>query len=689
MAQIAWNPIAIPNISSTAIEAQRAAGSSLQQAFAGMRDVLGEWEGARRDDNLAEIYRRQNEFAANNDVKGYRQAIANGNLFAGQKYLRPQDMVAARAYEADLARSRQADFSWDRSQITTKREDDTYNRLEGDRVRRDMIMQTLAPLRQAMSDGQMTREQYNAEAQKLMPGANAADIEAIFSMGDKGIQTFRGDTNWDRDTWRYGVEKENRSWTVEDRQTEQNAQALALQFQELGPNASNADMMASDAYKKADPRTRSRALQLLGRDTPLDAPAAGSFSGSGAGGLNGDYDSFVVALESSGNPNARAGTSSATGLHQFTDDTWLNTVKQGGFDWAKNKTDAQLLALRTNPEYSTQAEAHLRSQNTARLQRENLPVNNANVYAMHHFAPDQALRFARAAGNVPAERMFSQATIDANPYLKGKTKDEILSNWDRRSGGNGAVVNARSQGQTLQVGASVAAGTDQYGTLARNVIPLMNDDRDNISVAKALTDSKEGKFSGLNSGEIARRIRSVQDMYRDQNGGTGRLSAAAAAQILANNMDPYSVGDFFAGFIPGQRGSVSRGLGLNQSINIQGVRNDLKQLRPQTMTDENGRQIKNADGTVATEIPLARHYRNQSNREDIIAGSDQGVQRLTAAKAALDAQVSYDEQQGITNNPVTLRLRRNYLTLQQQWGEFVPGAVGQLQAAGQFAGPAR
>ena len=85
-------------------------------------------------------------------------------------------------------------------------------------------------------------------------------------------------------------------------------------------------------------------------------------------------------------------------------------------------------------------------------------MNNANVYAMHHFAPDQALRFARAGGNVRAEQMFSPAAIDANPYLRGKTKDQILANWDQRSGGgNSRAATARSATVDARISAAQSA----------------------------------------------------------------------------------------------------------------------------------------------------------------------------------------------------------------------------------------
>ena len=211
----------------------------------------------------------------------------------------------------------------------------------------------------------------------------------------------------------------------------------------------------------------------------------------------------------------------------------------------------------------------------------------------------------------------------------------------------------------------------------------MNDDRDNITIAREQTGEK-GKFAGLNVRDVEMRIRAVQDMHRQAGGG--RLSAAAAAQILANNVDPYSFGDFLGGFV-GRRGSIGRGVLPDRSININGIREDLAQLRPQPVRGDDDQPVR-VNGQIQTEIPLATHYRNQSNREGIIAQAEQGAAVVAAAKAALDRQVLIDRNRNIPNSPVTARLRRDFAAAQERWGDYVPGAVEQLAGAGQFEAPA-
>ena len=86
-------------------------------------------------------------------------------------------------------------------------------------------------------------------------------------------------------------------------------------------------------------------------------------------------------LESSLDPTARAGTSSAAGLYQFTNDTWLRTLDRHGaahgLDWAGEAIEggrvfdpqlrSQVMALRMNPDASALMAAELAQDNRAEL----------------------------------------------------------------------------------------------------------------------------------------------------------------------------------------------------------------------------------------------------------------------------------------------------------------------------------
>ena len=135
--------------------------------------------------------------------------------------------------------------------------------------------------------------------------------------------------------------------------------------------------------------------------------------------------------ESSLKPNAQSSTSSATGLFQFIDQTWLGLVKEhgaqhglGNFSDAITKqpdgryradTDAKqdILALRKNPEVCALMAGEY-AKSTQGMMRANLgrEVCGGELYAAHFLGPDAALKLIKLAASDPnasAVTQFAQA----------------------------------------------------------------------------------------------------------------------------------------------------------------------------------------------------------------------------------------------------------------------------------------
>ncbi|WP_414608582.1 zeta toxin family protein [Stenotrophomonas pavanii] len=145
------------------------------------------------------------------------------------------------------------------------------------------------------------------------------------------------------------------------------------------------------------------------------------------------YQAFRRALESGGRADARNPESSALGIDQFTAGTWRRMVAKTKPEWAQGLDDAQLLALRADPARSAEMVAALDAENAAGLRAEGLPVDAYTLYAAHHFGLAGGRRFARSDGATPMERILSRGQLEANPYLRGLTKDEVVANWNQRA----------------------------------------------------------------------------------------------------------------------------------------------------------------------------------------------------------------------------------------------------------------
>lgn len=131
--------------------------------------------------------------------------------------------------------------------------------------------------------------------------------------------------------------------------------------------------------------------------------------------------------ESNFDPAAKAPTSSATGLFQFTSETWLNVLERYGAQH-NAKTDGlsrdQLLALRTDADLSARMAGELARENAKILGKKlGRPPTSAELYTAHFMGPQDAARLIKAARHgdeSPAAEMFPRAALANASVFRGK-----------------------------------------------------------------------------------------------------------------------------------------------------------------------------------------------------------------------------------------------------------------------------
>ena len=126
-------------------------------------------------------------------------------------------------------------------------------------------------------------------------------------------------------------------------------------------------------------------------------------------------------VESGFRPDARARTSSATGLYQFIEQTWLATVQKHGAEhglgWAASAIDRgangryhvadpgtrqAILDLRTNPEAAAAMAAEFAADNGAQLQAKlGRAAEGVDLYLAHFLGAGGAAKFLRAHDATP------------------------------------------------------------------------------------------------------------------------------------------------------------------------------------------------------------------------------------------------------------------------------------------------
>lgn len=155
-------------------------------------------------------------------------------------------------------------------------------------------------------------------------------------------------------------------------------------------------------------------------------------SASAATGADFGYLVKTAQRESNFDPTAKAPTSSATGLFQFTNETWLNVLDRYGAQ--HNVTTAgqsreDLLALRKDPDLSARMAGELAHENARILEKKlGRQATSQELYVAHFMGPQEAAHLIRAArhnSKGSAEEMFPRAALANANVFSGKDGEKL------------------------------------------------------------------------------------------------------------------------------------------------------------------------------------------------------------------------------------------------------------------------
>ena len=150
----------------------------------------------------------------------------------------------------------------------------------------------------------------------------------------------------------------------------------------------------------------------------------------------------IIRVESDGDPNAKNKRSSATGLGQFLDETWLDMIRAHRPDLAKGgRSHAEILQLRRDPKTAREITARFTERNAEILRKRGLPVTPGTLYLAHFAGGAGAVAILSAMENADAALVMATADatgrtkrekiIKANPFLERFTVAD-LRNWADR-----------------------------------------------------------------------------------------------------------------------------------------------------------------------------------------------------------------------------------------------------------------
>ena len=246
--------------------------------------------------------------------------------------------------------------------------------------------------------------------------SNNADIAYVSKQGDNVID--KGITGPDDETRRELIDGQNR---LVDGLVAKGA-VSAVQALEMKRNFAY-QFVTADLLSRADSDPEGVINQLRAKP-----------------GSDADVTNRIVRVEGEGQ-NTR---SSASGVGQFVDATWIDVLKRNRPDLAEGRSDADLLLLRADKTLARSMTDALRRENVEQLTRRGLEATPGNQYLAHFLGAGGAAAVLKADPNMPVIDVLAKAVgpdkarqmVDANPsILQGQLAGSVKQWADRKMGG--------------------------------------------------------------------------------------------------------------------------------------------------------------------------------------------------------------------------------------------------------------
>ncbi|MBK3397663.1 MULTISPECIES: phage tail length tape measure family protein [Methylobacterium] len=145
------------------------------------------------------------------------------------------------------------------------------------------------------------------------------------------------------------------------------------------------------------------------------------------------YMDRVIGAESGGDPNVRNSRSTATGLGQFIERTWLALFKERFPERAAGMSRDEILARRTDRSDSIELIRALTEQNSRALEKAGLATTDRNLYLAHFAGAQGAVDLLRADRGASAASILGSDAARANPTIVGggRTVGNVLDYAER------------------------------------------------------------------------------------------------------------------------------------------------------------------------------------------------------------------------------------------------------------------
>jgi len=282
-------------------------------------------------------------------------------------------------------------------------------------------------------------------------------------------------------------------------------------------------------------------------------------------GVNFSFLMQKASQESSFDPSAKASTSSATGLFQFTSQTWLHMIKTYGEEYGLGNYASQItkgadghlsvensaarqaiLALRKDPRISAEMAGELDKENSAALERKvGGKIGATELYLAHFLGATGASRFIKAMRSTPnasaAELLPTAASANRSAFYdkagNARSLQQVYQKYAQK-------FEPTTFTQTAELISEPSVSTDfsvSNGPISVNLAKLLP--RETAATTKVSSLSDETDIFGLKTNDWGTAVASSHGsslldamiMGQVQDSGLTTMSPLAAYNQQADN----------------------------------------------------------------------------------------------------------------------------------------------------------
>lgn len=142
----------------------------------------------------------------------------------------------------------------------------------------------------------------------------------------------------------------------------------------------------------------------------------------------------IIGVESGGRATAKNPNSSASGVGQFLDSTWVQTIRQHRPDLAEGRSAAQIIALKGDATLGREMTKAFTQDNAEYLTNRGVATTPGNLYLAHFLGSGGAVNVLKADPGASIESVVGQDVVRANPFLRGMTVAQTVAWSDKKMG---------------------------------------------------------------------------------------------------------------------------------------------------------------------------------------------------------------------------------------------------------------